>query len=93
MKKEMGFSEQISGEVAVTPKAADGGVSRPGLTVVEDVVQTKILPYIFESACSRPISFFQGRKYIDKLNNDSQKVWLNRKVVKQNGQEVKLFFS
>lgn len=31
--------------------------------------------------------FFQGRKYIDKLNNDSQKVWLNRKVVKQNGQE------
>lgn len=44
MKKEMVSSDQISGEVVVTPKAADGVVPSPGLTVGEDVVQTKRLP-------------------------------------------------
>lgn len=44
MKKEMVSSDQISGEVAVTPKATNRGVPSPGLTGVEDVVQTKRLP-------------------------------------------------
>lgn len=41
--KKMVSSDQISGEVAVTPKATNGGVPSPGLAGVEDVVQTKRL--------------------------------------------------
>lgn len=37
-------SGQISGEVAVTPKAANGGVPSPRLADMKDVVKTKRLP-------------------------------------------------
>lgn len=44
MKKEIVSSDLISGEVAVTPKAANVGVSGPGLAGMWGVVQTKRLP-------------------------------------------------